>query len=379
MRSRNGTGRGAGRGGWLLFVLLLGAHAAHAQPAAPAATPAEEEQRAQAKQRFEQGVADYDAGRYEQALANFQEAYRLRPHPLVNVNIANCYDKLGKPLQAVFHFERFIDAQAGTPEQRTEVVNALERLRKQIGQLLLRVTPDGATVTIDQGEQRRSPIMEAIKLEGGKHTIEVRLAGYRTLQRSVTVRGGTTLELNLALERESEAPEVLSVTPAPAPAPAPEPTATAAAPAAPATQAPLRDTDLSTEPPAQGGDVPTSVWIAGGISAGLGVAALVTGVMALSADSDFESRADQLRLATNQRAKVMIYEQASDAADDAQALALTTDILLVATALGVAVTTYLALSHDGGAETEAAPAAPHATLAPVLGRHTAGVQLRATF
>src|SRR6185295_4101772 len=141
---------------------------AHAQSA--------EETKARAKALFEQGVADYDAGRYEQALASFQEAYRIRPHPLVNVNIANCYDKLGKALQAVFHFQRFLESDAGSPAQRDEVNKALERLTQQVGKVLLRITPDGALAIIDQGEQRKSPILEAIQLESGKHDLEVKLA-----------------------------------------------------------------------------------------------------------------------------------------------------------------------------------------------------------
>ena len=67
----------------------------------------EEAIRARAKQLFEAAVVEYDAARYAPALVGFQEAFRIRPHPLVRVNMANCYDKLGKTLQAIFHFEQF--------------------------------------------------------------------------------------------------------------------------------------------------------------------------------------------------------------------------------------------------------------------------------
>jgi len=128
-----------------LFALALAlaglAATAHAQDA--------DSGRENAKAFFERGVADYASGQYAAALGNFQEAYRVRPHPLVNVNIANCYDKLGKPLQATFHFQRFLESDAGTPAQRDEVQAAIERLKQQIGKLVLRITPDGALAIID--------------------------------------------------------------------------------------------------------------------------------------------------------------------------------------------------------------------------------------
>ena len=55
------------------LLVLCGRVPAYAQGAsAPAGS--EEARRAEAKQRFEQAVQDYDAGRYDQALANFQES-----------------------------------------------------------------------------------------------------------------------------------------------------------------------------------------------------------------------------------------------------------------------------------------------------------------
>jgi hypothetical protein len=308
------------------------------------------DQRAHAKQRFEQGIADYDAARYEQALANFQEALRVRPHPLVHVNVANCYDKLRKPLQALFHFQRFLESDTGTPEQRSEVSAAVERLRKQVGQLLLRITPDGATVIIDQGEQRRAPLLDAVQLEAGDHTLEVLLEGYKPLRRNVTVRGGATFELNLALERASaeddEDAHVLNVVPVPEPGAESPPAETnpTAAPAGNPQRTPDAEFDLAREGPESGSGVPATVWVTGALTAGLGIAALVTGVLALSAEADFDTDRDRLVLATTPNERVALHASARDHADRAHALALATDILLVATGVGAALTAYFALS-----------------------------------
>ena len=352
-----------------VFVVCsaFAAEHAHAQPAASPSTGAsEEEEKAQAKQRFQQAVADYDAERYEQALASFQEAYRLRPHPLVNVNIANCYDKLDKPLQAIFHFERFIESDAGTPAQRNEVESALARLRKRVGQLLLRISPDGATVMIDQGDQRRTPILEPIPLEAGHHMIQVRLPGYRTLQRNVTIDGGTTFELSLALEPETAgALPVLSVTPTVSQAPGQQSGTAASNETAPA------PSDASAD---ESGTGPSAgVWVAGALTGVLAVTGIVTGVLALGASSDFDEKKEQSLDARTPLQRIDLYNAGRDDADRADALALTTDLLLGGALISGAVTAYLLLADDGDTEQ------PSARVAPALSAHGGGVRVDATF
>jgi tetratricopeptide (TPR) repeat protein len=339
---------------WPSFALLLVLGAggvAHGQGAAGQ----EDARKAEAKQRFEQAVADYDAGRYDQALANFQEAFRLRPHPLVNVNIANCYDKLDKPLLAIFHFERFMEAKAGTPAQQAEVTAALARLRKQVGTLVLRVTPDGALVIVDHEQQRRAPILEPMQLQAGEHTLEVQLEGYATVERKVIVSGGASFELDVALERTHAEPPPIVVAPAPGPAePIPAvapPPAPIAAPAPPPESAPY----AAAPPPAPARrSTRTGAWIAGGISAALLVAGTVTGALALGADSDFDDARDRFATAAAANDRVAAYSDAADAQDRAQGLALATDVLLGAALVGAAITTLLFLTQ-GKAEPEARP------------------------
>jgi len=364
------AGRKRVRAAWAGSLVLYSTLIAVQVSAQPAANPGEEEQKAQAKQRFEQAVNDYDAERYEQALANFQEAYRLRPHPLVNVNIANCYDKLNKPLQAIFHFERFVESDAGTPAQRTEVGSALERLRKRVGQLLLRISPDGATVMIDQGDQRRTPILEPIRLEAGHHMIQVRLPGYRTLQRNVTIDGGTTFELSLALEPETAgALPVLSVTPAAAEGDG------AQSGSSPSTEPAAAQSDSSADAGNGSGTGPgTGVWVAGALTGVLAVTGAITGVLALGASSDFDQKNEQRANASTPLARIDLYNAARDDADRADALALTTDLLLAGALIGGAVTAYLLLADDDDSGEQSS-----AQITPALSTSGGGVRVDAHF
>jgi hypothetical protein len=348
---------------WLSVALVV---------AAPALAQSDDT-RARAKAAFEHGVADYDAGRYEQALQNFEEAYRLRPHPLVNVNIANCYDKLNKPLQAIEQFQQFLSSDAGSPEQRHEVTTAIERLKQQVGKILLRISPEGAGVVLDQGEVRTAPITDPIMLESGRHVLDVRLQGYKSVQRTLFIKGGTTLELTVALEAEGAASApVLALTPS-------EPSEPAAPPAVESPIAPEAPaaTPASEPAPERSGGLPTAAWVTGGLTLALAITATATGVIALDANKKFKRfRTERFDPTLTSNARVVAYGNARDAADRARALALTTDIVLGGAAVCAAVTIYLIASHGSRS---AAASGPTATLAPVFGRDGAGLALHGMF
>ena len=135
-------------------------------------------ERQQARVEFERGVARYSAGAYTSALEAFQSAYRIAPHPNVRVNIANCYERLDRPVEALFHFRRFlIEAADAPPAQRVEVEEAIARLGSSVGEVSLHILPDGAEVRVDGSDVRRAPILDPVPLRVGSHTVEVSAPG----------------------------------------------------------------------------------------------------------------------------------------------------------------------------------------------------------
>src|SRR5688500_17352087 len=79
----------------------------------PAAVRAQDEaERVRARAEFSRGVERFEASDYSGALSAFEEAYRLAPHPTVRLNIATCLEELGRPGEAMVHYERFL-AEAG--------------------------------------------------------------------------------------------------------------------------------------------------------------------------------------------------------------------------------------------------------------------------
>jgi hypothetical protein len=319
-----------------------------------------------AKQLFEAGVVNYDAGRYVEALAQFQEAYRIKPHPLVRVNIANCYQKLDRPVEAIENFEAFLGMAEGNPAQRDEVRAALKELRERVGQIVLKVTPSGARIVIDDRDERRAPVSDPLLASVGRHRVTVSLEGYETALRVVDVRPHETSQLQV---------ELASVT-----APELEPSASAAeaTPEESSSGADLGGADeqmatLTLAPPpipTRAADesaprrpgLPLSAWIAGGATFGLLVAAVVTGQLALAASREFDGDLAAVRnpqLSESQRGGAWL--RGVDAAHRADALAAATDVLLGVALVGGGLTTYFFLSDraDGPSETPRVSASIH--------------------
>ncbi|MCZ7680629.1 MAG: hypothetical protein M5U28_18420 [Sandaracinaceae bacterium] len=95
------TERAASKLGIALAVLAsLGTSIAGAQPSAEA--------RAEARTRFERGLELFEEQRYDAALAELSRAYELAPNWRVLFNIARSHAFLGRAVEAVAWYERFL-------------------------------------------------------------------------------------------------------------------------------------------------------------------------------------------------------------------------------------------------------------------------------
>lgn len=368
--------------------------------ATPTALAQDEDTRARAREQFGLGVQRYEAQDYPAALQAFQEAYRLAPHPMVRVNMANCYENLGRPLEALAHFERFlVEATSATRQQRREVETAIRRLQGQIGELQLSIAPDGALVTIDSSETRRAPLLEPVRLAAGTHRLEVRLEGYRTQHRELQVVGGRSERIVIQLERGAdEPPRVAATTARPTPAastteprPATEPLPTEPQPtAAPAsTGAPEETASAETEPTPEltgGGSgfevrATPALIITGSAAAVLTVAAVVSGALALNANDEFERAVLQSNdPSLPQAERELARRNGLSAADTANTASIVTDLFIVGaiTSAGLAAFFLIVEGMDGGAERPADGAA-RLRVAPAFARDGAGVALHGSF
>lgn len=313
--------------------------------ALPSRAIAQVDDRATARAEFEQGSAAFAANSYELALQHFQEAYRLAPHPNVRLNIANCYDQLDRPIEALFHYELFLsESERPAAAQRREVDTAVRRLRTRVGSIAFQVTPDGALITIDGSEQRRAPVAEPVRVVAGTHRIEVRLDGYQPETQTVEVAGGASARVALRLRRPEAVVAVVppqdpvraDTTPTTRVTPTPTPTVVAQA-------EPQQLPDPEPTPNEPGTDdglrINTPTIIAGSVTIAALVVAAITGPLALVANDSFELNVRDSRdpgLSPEDRDAAVL--DGESAASNARTFALITDISLITAAVGAGAT-----------------------------------------
>jgi len=233
-------------------ILLAGALALAALSHSPSAVA----QTNEARVAFQSGVQAYAAQHYAEALESFRTAYRIRPHPSVLVNIANCYVALNRPQDAISTFERFLNdpTVSPTPQQRTEIETALAEARSHLATINVLVFPPGADVYLDGDLVGTAPLRRPLQTGPGPHVIEARQPGGGTVQHQARVDGGGTVTLTLDIVRNrsfvgSVAPEAAPPTPIAAPPvvtpPRPTPPVVAVAPVPVVTPA----TNVNVTPP----------------------------------------------------------------------------------------------------------------------------------
>jgi hypothetical protein len=210
----NGTTRNPGTfvGEIVTAVALLLAFAGHVAAEERPDSINSDGSRQEARSLFERGVSFYSSGQFERALESFQQAYNLQPSAAVRVNIANCYDRMNRPVEAIFNYERFLAEANGNDQQKQSVESVIKKLRRKVCELMIQVTPDGSSVQIDSTQTTQTPILNPIPLTAGKHLIEVSHLNYLPERRQIEVQGGRPMEISFIL-RQGKASTIPGATP----------------------------------------------------------------------------------------------------------------------------------------------------------------------
>lgn len=241
-----------------------------------------------ARERFKEGVAYFDAKEYEKARAAFLQAYALKRHPAVLLNLAQSEVRSGHEREAAEHFAAYLrEATDASPAEREAAEAGLATARAAVAEVHVTSAETGAEVYIDGNLAGTIPLPGAVFLDPGSHQVELR-KGTQTSTRTVTTKAGEKSELALTLAPAAAAP----------PKPAPEPQT-------PAGAEPAEPTERANEPATgAGGREPFLRWIttrpAGYIPAGATVLlALGSGGLAFAARHNYgeaDSIADEIAL-----------------------------------------------------------------------------------
>lgn len=244
------------------------------------------------KAAFARGEAQFQAGDWGAAIANFLEADRMRVTPEVAWDLAKCFEKLNDAPYAVFYYRLYLRRSPNAPdtlEVAQRVGTVLQKLeRENLGALELEA-PRASSVTIKNRRYPAPPV--ALFLPPGEYEVSAEFpAGKKTM--AVQVRLGKTT----AVTFEPLPPPMVNVEQAPRLA---------------ATEIEKSVTPADTTPV-------RPLRIASYVTFGVGVAALA-GAVALGVSSAAD--------ATTAQNKSLTYSAAARAADDANSKAIGADVL----------------------------------------------------
>lgn len=126
----------------------------------------------QARARFKEGVEAFDKGKFEEARLAFLQAYTLKKHPAVLLNLAQSSARSNHLLDASKYFQQFLrEASTATPQQRKDAEAGLAEVRQKLGRIEV-VAPAGTEISLDdQGKVGTTP-MEPLDVEPGSHTVK---------------------------------------------------------------------------------------------------------------------------------------------------------------------------------------------------------------
>jgi hypothetical protein len=325
----------------LVITVVAGLMASAAQAAA-------EDVDKEAKAAYQQGVADFGAGRFDAAATAFRKAFDLKPSWKIRYNIGQSEAAAKRYGLALDAFEAYL-AEGGDDvesSRRDEVLGEIQRLRLLVGGLDIK-GPAGATVEVDGTRRGTLPLGSRIRETAGvDHEVVVRATDGSELLRRTGIRVGSGEVVTVEVEGEEQT-----------------------APAAAASAQPAPDKGGSGKPHDEEGGSHGPLWTWGWVGVGVGaavaVAGGVTGGLALSKQSDLESKCPD---------KACASQKDLDLRDSADTLALMTDVLIpVGAAIAVAGAVLLIVDHTSGSEATAM------TVVPSVGGDGAGLVLEGRF
>jgi hypothetical protein len=193
-----------------------------------------------ARQRFLEGVRHYDQHDYDKARLAFLQAYLLKPHPAVLLNLAQSQLRAGRYAEAAENFAKYI-RENPTAEAMSHAKAAFEEARDKVGEVSVEVNATGAVINVDGSDVGKSPLPYAVYMMPGRHTVRATKGGL-SADESLEAIAGQRMYVTLAL------PEGSRMAPATAGAAAAAPAVAASAAPSAATYPPQ---ELSPAPATQ--------------------------------------------------------------------------------------------------------------------------------
>lgn len=178
-------------------MMLRGSLVALIASACLALAPAVGNAQEDARTLFQRGQTAYSQGDYEAAIEQWTRAYELDARPLLQFNLSQAFERLGRLEDAIAAVERYLEHADPDDEHQADARARLSALRERLARTSVRIVggPEGATILIDGEDRGRTPRPDPIPVAPGSHRIVLRAEGYHELVSSVVIPAGQAIEV----------------------------------------------------------------------------------------------------------------------------------------------------------------------------------------
>lgn len=164
-----------------------------------------EEAKEEATQAFQDGVALFDQGQYEEALEQFQIAYAYKAHPSILYNIAWCQSSLGLSLKALGSFNEYLSQNQDLPDDlRDEVEKEVKRLETLLCKMIITSDTEGVRVTLGKTTLGKTPLEGPFWTNPGKYEVVGEKEGFIPASSHHECTAGATTNVDLKMVQEPQ-------------------------------------------------------------------------------------------------------------------------------------------------------------------------------
>lgn len=174
-------------------------------------------EKAQALTILRAGNTALSQGRAAEALAKFEEAYRLSLSPKIHYNLGQAHSLIpGHEARAYDEMARFlVSAKDADPKLRSAAEKQLKQLRPKVGLVIVLAEPADADLLVDDVDTGKISANYTTVLGIGTHGLALKKDSVVSAVQWVTVAGNESLEVKLQVPPPAPPPSLLPVTTAP--------------------------------------------------------------------------------------------------------------------------------------------------------------------
>ncbi len=161
---------------------------------------AQDDPQARAKAAFAQGKEALEKGRFAEALAAYEEANLIKPHPVMLKNMAQVLEAMAQLPRALSLYRQYLDSGPKDADKTQEKITELEKLLASYATVELQTQPTGAHFWF--GAQSGEPLgttPATLNLPPGKVSVVFEKPGFQVATRALNISSGKTLKVELAL------------------------------------------------------------------------------------------------------------------------------------------------------------------------------------